>query len=104
MTIREMSVKDWRKAWTEIAIAYETEHVDRTEKQDLLSCSGLCIALARYDIANTCSTLRQFHPSVYWYPTYYGECWTREHDLLRATHAAFFAAMTPKEFLEIIGE
>ena len=95
--------------WLEIEIAFETEPGDRTDWQNHLTSSGLCFAADELIAGD----LYEFFPIEpmktanwfwgYWRPIRRHPRHVREHDLLRATFAGFMAALSPKEFNEMIG-
>lgn len=123
--IKDMTTAEWREAWTEIAVAFETEQCERTDIQmDAVGGNGLCAAFdfvthfayeGINDYPDICYLMQQFaktkSASDEWFPRggwhdIWGSFdpapkWRRKHDILRSTFAAMFAAMTPKEFLEI---
>ena len=98
--IKDMTTAEWRKAWTEIAIAFETERSRRRGRQKRVNENGLCWAFGR--LANSCEFYDYAESIGCEFPD--NGCEdnpTRESDLIRAGYSALLAAMTPKEFLEI---
>lgn len=97
--------QDQRK-WTEISIAYETEPDERTEKQKVLTHSGLCFAALELEIPTHCTELKritgEFGLMGWWWPFYGCLSHTRQHDLYRATFAAFMAALSAKDIKEML--
>lgn len=107
-----------QKKWTEISNAYETEPDERTRWQQILTVFGLCYAAKMAGIWAKHKRIKCSH-AAYTYvsaiigreagfyetqhtenaPTYQ---YTRQHDLYRATFAAFMAALSPKDIKEML--
>lgn len=93
-----------KEQWLEIAKAYETPPKRRTEKQELYTENGICIAVAYFreqcisyeEEMQIRDTAAEFNPSKrgYWWPTkgqgnssnifLYGVPWKRKYDFIRA--------------------
>ena len=98
--IEDMTTAEWRKAWTNIVVAYETERSGRKGVQAWVNHNGLCWAfmyLGNCDSLYECS----YRLGCKFPDSGCEEYPTRKSDIIRAWYAAMFAAMTPKEFLEI---
>lgn len=105
-----------QKKWTEISIAYETEPSERTERQREIADYGLCGAWNEisvypacdwgYDNLNTIADLPLDMGSVCdgWWPFIFQWDYTRQHDLYRATFAAFMAALSASDIKEMLNE
>lgn len=98
------------KNWLTIAIAFETEPGKRTNKQRQLTDLGLCHAgailgeLFRFEghLIRSTRNFASMGPDAYWFPIPEESNHTRNHDLLRATFAGFMAALTVREFEEML--
>lgn len=97
-----------KQTWLEIAEAYLTPRSERTEKQRFLTVLGLCDAasdmgLKFHKMARLMGELvGPFHGIDYWWPVYGLEDYLPIHDELRGLQALFFAAMSAKDFNELL--
>jgi len=100
--------------WTEISIAFETEPEKRTEKQYFLALCGLCSAAKRMGIWDK-GQIGDLHPAYKYVPTLLGvgggfysrdyhQTPVRQHDLYRATFAAFMAALSKADIEEMLND
>ena len=103
-----MTNRQWTAIWTEIALAYETPPKLRTDKQYHVARGGLCGACLECDRGGGAGNLMSEMCWCFGLKSGYSWIWcpfnTPESDHLRATFAAMFAAMTIKEFKEMIDE
>ncbi len=98
-----------QKTWTIISNAYETEPGERTERQRQLASYGLCDAAdIVFGWGEIDKIIEPFNTgnTNWWWPIrgYYSkrEGHTRQHDLYRATFAAFMAALSAKDIKEML--
>lgn len=94
------------KQWAEVSIAFDTPPGERTEGQAYIARSGLCRASRIVSgraglfvfIERFCGRSALRYGGVYLAP------FNRNGDLLRASLAALFAAMSQKERREVLGD
>ncbi len=89
-------MKEWKKMWREIEGAFDISWKEGTQRQKLISSTGLCNALFRLGIRAPISrVINKLNPKKNGFCQYW---WGLKHRDCRATFAGLMAAMGNKGF------
>ncbi len=102
-----------KEIWLTVGEAFITEPDERTWGQDKLTELGLCVATERLGLGFEAVFDIHNPNGLYWLPVRqksptccFGDSeppHTREHDLIRGTFACLMAAMSEKEYNNLVG-